>query len=106
MSPAAYEELRPRNILRLRSRKTLRDYRKVGFNKDVIEELKTEKLFDTQRYVILCFDEMEIQQKLVFDKHDGELIGFLDLGDPDVNYVELQNRDRLATHALICLICL
>ena len=44
---------------------------------------------------------MKIQSKLVFDKHDGELIGFLDLGDPDVNYVELQNHDRLATHALI-----
>ena len=57
-SPSAYEELRSSNILRLPSRKTLRDYRnaihpKVGFNKDVIEELKTqtEKLFDTQRFM-------------------------------------------------------
>ena len=89
------------------SRRTLRDYRnaihpKVGFNKDVIEELKTqtEKLFDTQRYVIICFDEMKIQSNLVFDKHGRELIGFLDLGDPDVNYVELQNHNRLATHFL------
>ena len=44
---------------------------------------------------------MKVQSKLVFDKHTGELIGFLDLGDPDVNFVELEKPDSLVTHALV-----
>ena len=44
-SPSAHDELRSSNILTLPSRRTLRDYRnairpKVGFNKEVIHELK------------------------------------------------------------------
>ena len=107
-SPSAYDELRSNNILTFPSRRRLRDYRnairpKVGFNKEVIHELKglDENLFDVQRYVVLSFDEMKVQAKLVFDKHNGELIGFLDLGDPDVNFAELEKLDSLATHALV-----
>ena len=86
-SPSAYDELRSSNILTLPSRRTLRDYRnairpKVGFNKEVIHELKdlAENLFDVQRYVVLSFDEMKVQSKLVFDKHTGEFISFLRFG--------------------------
>ena len=82
-SPSAYDELRSSNILTLPGRRTLRDYRnaicpKVGFNKEVIHELKdlAENLFDIQRYVVLSFDEMKVQSKLFFDKHIGELIAF------------------------------
>ena len=55
-------ELRSSNILTLPSRRTLRDYRNA------------------------------IRPKVGFNKevlHTGELIGFLDLGDPDVNFAEL-----------------
>ena len=31
------------------------------------------------------FDEMKIKSNLVFDKHNDELIGFVDLGDPRVS---------------------
>ena len=31
---------------------------------------------------------MEIQEDLVWDKHTGELIGFVDLGDMQLNYVK------------------
>ena len=31
---------------------------------------------------MLSFNEMKIQQTL-FDKHPGELIGYVDLGDPE-----------------------
>ena len=44
---------------------------------------------------------MKVQSKLVFDKHTGELIAFLDLGDPDVNFAEFEKPDSLATHALV-----
>ena len=30
----------------------------------------------------VIMDEMKIQENLVFDRMSGELIGFIDLGDP------------------------
>ena len=48
------------------------------------------------------FDEMKIKSNLVFDKHNDELIGFVDLGDPDTNYNCFgEEENNLATHALI-----
>ena len=89
-SPAAYDQWRKGGVLILPSQRVLRDYKnairpKRGFNNEVIFELKelTEDFFDIQCYVALYFDEMKIQAELVFDKHTGELIGFVDLGDPD-----------------------
>ena len=32
-------------------------------------------------------DEMKIQENLVWNKHKGKLIGFIDLGDDDINNV-------------------
>ena len=34
-------------------------------------------------------DEMKIQENLVWDTHNGELLGSADLGDIDINYVIL-----------------
>ena len=105
-SPAAYDEWRKSGVLILPSQRVLRDYKnairpKRGFNNEVIFELKelTEDCFDIQRYVALYFDEMKIQAGLVFDKHTGELIGFVDLGDPDINFAVLE-KVELATHVL------
>ena len=110
-SPSCYEELRKSGVLVLPSQRTLRDYRnsirpKSGFQKNVIEELKslTDMYFDVQRYVVLLFDEMKIKSNLVFDKITGELIGYVDLGDPDVNFATLEELDKVATHALVLLI--
>lgn len=50
-------------------------------------------------------DEMKIQSNLVFDKHSGELIGFIDLGDPMTNYATIQDEDMVASHALAFLVC-
>ena len=47
---------------------------------------------------------MKIQEDLVWDKHTGELIGFVDLGDIDTNYATLQDVKQLATHVLVFLI--
>ena len=107
-SSSAYAELRDSKVLTLPSRRTLRDYRNaikpaVGFNKAVIEELSrtTCQLSGVQQFVVLGFDEMKVQSKLVFDKYSGKLIGFLDLGDPDVNFATIDNQEDLATHALV-----
>lgn len=72
----------------------------------MVEELKglTDMYFDVQRYVVLLFDEMKIMSNLVFDKVTGELIGYIDLGDPDINFGTLKKVDEIATHALVFLI--
>ena len=107
-SPACYEELRKSKILVLPSQRTLKDYRncirpKAGFQEEVIEELKdlTNSYFDVQRYIVLLFDEMKIMSNLVFDKVTGKLIGYLDLGDPDINFGTLEKADTIASHALV-----
>ena len=88
--------------------RTLRDYRNVitpsvGFNPAVIQELCqiTKSLSGVQRFVVLAFDEMKVQSKLVFNKNTGDLIGFLDLGDPDVNFAAFEDAEELASHALV-----
>ena len=89
----------------LPSKRRLRDYKnwvrqKCCFNEDVIAELIaiTDKYFDVQRYIVLLFHEMKIRANL-YDKATGELIGFVDLGDPDINFGTLQEVNELATHA-------
>ena len=47
---------------------------------------------------------MKIQENLVWNKHIGELIGFIDLGDDDINYVTLKDREKLASHVLVFLV--
>ena len=49
-------------------------------------------------------DEMKIQGNLVWDKENGELIGYVDLGDIDINYVTLPKVTTVASHVLVFLI--
>ena len=42
---------------------------------------------------------MKIKSNLAFDKHNGELIGFVDLGSDECNFACLEKADELATHA-------
>ena len=103
-SPSCYEELRNSGVLTLPSQRRLKP--QGGFNDKVIEELKTisNSYFDVQRYVVLLFDEMKIQANLVLDKVTGELIGFTDLGDLDLNFAVLEKADEIASHALVFLV--
>ena len=43
---------------------------------------------------------MKIQEDLVWDKHTGELIGFVDIGDIETNYATLKDVQELASHVL------
>ena len=106
-SKSAYEELRNSNILRLPSTRTLVDYKNLikpgtGFRKEIIDNLCeiTKDYSKVERYIVLLFDEMKIRSNLVFNKHTEELIGFLDLGDPQINYNMLENESKLATYVL------
>ena len=110
-SPSCYEELRNSGVLVLPSQRRLKDYRnaikpKRGFQKEVLDVLiaETEHYFDVQPYVVLLFDEMKVMANLVLDKTSGELIGFIDHGDPDLNFGVLEKVDALASHALAFLV--
>ena len=76
-----------------------------GFNPKVINELatKTESFSGPERFVTILFDEMKVQEDLVWDKNTGELIGFVHLGEISVNYATLQDCKKLATHVLVFL---
>ena len=107
-SASAYNELRSSNVLTLPSLRTLRDFKNAmrpatGFNNGVTEELckTTELLKGFQQFVVLSFDEMKIRQNLVFDKHSGELIAYVDLGDPEKKFSTFDNEDDLATHLMV-----
>ena len=107
-SSSAYDELRATNILTLPCRRTLRDYSNhvkpsTGFNPQVTEELiKTSShLQGYQRFVCLSFDEIKIQEKLVFDKYTGDLVGFVDLGDPEMNFSTFEDTNKLASYVMV-----
>ncbi|KAH3783283.1 hypothetical protein DPMN_161218 [Dreissena polymorpha] len=59
----------------------------MGHQADVLGLLKEEAvkrhLYDTEwrNYVGLLFDEIKINEDLVYDKHTGQLIGYCNLGD-------------------------
>ena len=79
---------------------------KLGFNENIIKELKdkVEHFSAQEKFIVLVLDEMKIQENLVWDKHSGELIGYVDLDDPIVNFATLQQADKLASHVLVFLI--
>ena len=49
-------------------------------------------------------DEMKIQENLVWNKHIGDLIGYIDFGDAELNYATLQKSTDIATHVLVFLL--
>lgn len=56
--------------------------------------------------MVLLFDEMKMTSNLVLEKLTGELIGYVDLGDPDINFGTLEKADKLASHGLYGQRCL
>ena len=115
-SPAVYDEIKLNEktnsgFVILPSKRRLRDYKNYirpqqSFNPDIIAELneKIKRFSDEEKFVTLLFDEMKIQENLVWDKHSGDLIGFVALGDTNINYATLNKADQLATHLLVFLV--
>lgn len=117
-SPAVYDDIRydeknKTGFLILPSRRRLRDYKNYirpqqGFNPPVIKELANivSKFQEIEKYCIILMDEMKIQENLVWDKHTGDLIGFVDLGDTELNYATLpkSKSEDIASHVLVFLV--
>ena len=105
-SPIVYQELRDSGTMQLPSSRTLRSYRNnfkpgSGYLPENIKSLisRTKGFMDKDRWIVVMFDEMKIKCNLVFDKHSGHLIGFVDLSDPDINYSSFDKIEP-ATHVL------
>ena len=99
---SCYEKIRNCNILRLPSTRLLRDYKNfvtLHAGITVTQELQLET--SSAKICFLLFENMKNNFNLVFDKNSAELIGFVDLGDPDVNFPALEKNDRQVTHALV-----
>ena len=102
-SGSTYDELRDSNIVVLPSRRTLQDYQNaikpnVGFNPPVIAELNrlTSTHKGIERFACLAFDEIKLKSNLVFNKYNDKLIGFVDLGDSELNYSTFTDLDQLS----------
>jgi hypothetical protein len=129
-SPKVYNIIRESGVLTLPSKRTLKDYTHwfrsdVGFQNEVLEQLQEEyklsELNEAQRYVfkslliinfvrhvVLVFDEMRIQESLVFDKNSSNIIGYVNLGDINMRLKNLEatlekgtEEKEVATHMLV-----
>ncbi|CAB4002789.1 Transposable element P transposase, partial [Paramuricea clavata] len=105
-SPIVYQELRDSGTMQLPSSRTFRSYRNnfkpgAGYLPENIKPLisRTKGFLDKDKWIVVMFDEMKIKCNLVFDKHSGRLVGFVDIGDPDVNYSTFDKIEP-ATHVL------
>ena len=54
--------------------------------------------------MVILFDEMKIQENLVWSQHTGDLIDFVDLGDVNFNYATLQETNAIASQVLVFLL--
>lgn len=90
LSSKAYDTIRESGCISLPSQRTLRDYSNcvketAGFSHAVdmqlLDTANITKCKQWQKLVILLMDEMYVKEGLVYNKHTGKLVGFVDLGD-------------------------
>ena len=92
----------------LLSRRRLRDYRNYirltqGFNKDVVNEIfkSVNNFSQEEKHVIFSLDENRIQEDLVWHKHTGDLIGYVDLGNTELNAAALKKMSLLHMYCFL-----
>lgn len=81
--------IRDSGCIALPSQRTLRDYSNavkagVGFSEEVdLQLLDAARLKSSPSHLLvgILIDEMYIKEDLVYNKHDGRLVGFANLGD-------------------------
>ena len=103
LSRASYEMLQNSGCIKLPSQQTLRDYTyyvqtAIGFSVEVDQEIArcADLSKHLNKYVTLVIDVVHIKEELVFDKHQGNLIGFVNLGE--INNHLLKFEEMLQGH--------
>ena len=75
----------------------------IGVYTEVQEDL-SEKVDRTKPDVVLTMDEMKIKEDLVYNKHTGELVGYVNLGDIEQQLLLMEEDKKaskeVATHML------
>ena len=116
-SPAAYRTLKESGFLILPSERTLRDYTHYmesgpGYRDDVDVHLSRLANLDSsppyQKLVVVTINKMKIKEDLVFNKHSGNLVGFVDFGSADKSLQSLipseVRRPSIASHMLVVMV--
>ena len=121
MSSSSYHALRTAGFVQLPSERTLYDYShfyesKAGFqvelNEQLMKESKVSELSESKKFCGIILDEMKVKENLVYNKHTGEVVGFINLGgiNNDLLRMEdvcLQDQDcqpTVASHLLVLLV--
>ena len=93
-----YDFLRESGCVTLPSNRTLRDYTyhvstTIGFSDEVDRQLMSvaDLAEEKNRNVVLVLDEVHIKEGLIYDKHEGNLIGFANLGETNNYLLQLEN---------------
>ena len=99
LSSKAYETIRDSGCISLPSQRTLRDYTYFvkstsGFSAEVDSQLicasQVSTTEDWAKCVCLVMDEMYVKEDLVYNKHFGELVGFVNLGETKHQLLQFQ----------------
>ena len=101
-SSKAYDGLR--QFLNLPSQRTLYDYSHytehgTGFQERVTEQFVKESgkwviEDESAQYVGIIFDEVKVKSDLVYDKHSGELVGYVNLDNIGNELINFQNNTQ------------
>ena len=99
LSGSAYEMLRKSGCVKLPLQKTLRDYTyytsiNIGFSDAVDEQLlrMADMSKEMNKYMGLVLDEVHIRADLVYDKHVGSLLGFVNLGEVNNHLMKFEGK--------------
>ena len=99
-SSSAYKLLRESGCLTLPSQRTLRDYTHhvkttVGFSAEVdrqlIQAAQSETCLEFQKCILLLIDKMYVQEELVYQKKNGSLVGFVNMGDINTHLLDFES---------------
>uniref|UniRef100_A0A1X7VYD0 Transposable element P transposase-like RNase H domain-containing protein n=1 Tax=Amphimedon queenslandica TaxID=400682 RepID=A0A1X7VYD0_AMPQE len=105
-SSKAYEALQQSGCIHLPSERTLKHCShcmkaELGISVDVDLQLaraaNLSSSADTDKLVFILLDEIHLKENLVFNKHSGEMVGFVDLGS--INNHLLDCEDSLQSEA-------
>ena len=99
-SSKAYNLLRKTGILHLPSERTLRDYThayksSLGFSSQLDTQLMHDSDISTlhkpyQKCIGITADEMYIKEGLVYNSHNGDLVGYCDIGEINNHLISLE----------------